>query len=152
MKLIDALKEIGSDSNKFAVNKNNTKEHGIRYCKEKNDVINCNRVTGEYIEGFSLLIWDYRMLSNNDWEIKTIVTPKYKIGDRFLFKKLGQQEVKTDGSSSITISKSVIGEIITYYNDASGHVLYTVSTGGITFPLILTEEYLEKLDMVVSQK
>lgn len=152
MKLIDALREIGSDSNKFTVNKINTEILGIRYRKKKDDMINCNRTTGEYVEGPPLLFWDYRMLDSDGWEIKTVVKPKYKIGDRFLFKKLGQQEVKTDGSSSTTISKSVIGEIITYYNDASGHVLYTVSTGGITFPLILTEEYLEKLDMVVSQK
>ena len=152
MKLIDALKEIGNDSNKFAVNKINTKILGIRYCKEKDDVIDCNRVTGEYVADHLLLIWDYRMLDSDGWEIKTVVRPKYKIGDRFLLNDLFQQVAITDGSSSTTISKSVIGKIITYYNDASGHVLYTVSTGGITFPLILTEECLEKLDMVVSQE
>ena len=114
-------------------------------------LVSCNKDTGEYLDGVCFLSWDYPSLLSNDWEIKTVVKPKYKIGDRFLFKKLGQQEVKTDGSSSTTISKSVIGEIITYYNDASGHVLYTVATGGITLPLILTEECLEKLDMVVSQ-
>ena len=150
MKLIDALKVIASDSNKYAIDHVHT--YGITYKPNRHNMVSCNKDTGEYLDGICFLSWDYPSLLSNDWEIKTVVKPKYKIGDRFLFNKLGQQEVKTDGSSSTTISKSVIGEIITYYNDASGYVLYTVSTGGITLPLILTEECLGKLDMVVSQE
>lgn len=152
MKLIDVLKEIGNDSNKFAVNKINTEILGIRYCKEKDDVISCNRTTGEYVVGLSLLIWDYRMLYSDGWEIETVVNPKYKIGDKFLLNDLCKQEMKTDGLNTTSIMKNIIGEIITWASDANGNVIYTVSTGGITLPLILTEEYLGKLDMVVSQK
>ena len=152
MKLIDVLKEIGSDSDKFAVNKINTEILGIRYCKGKDDMINCNRITGEYVEGLPLLIWAYRMLDSDGWEIKTVVKPKYKIGDRFLFNDSCKQEMKTDGLNTTSIMKNIIGEIITWASDENENVIYTVSTGGITFPLILTEEYLEELDMVVSQK
>lgn len=152
MKLIDALKEIGNDSNKFAVNKINTKILGIRYCKEKDDVIDCNRVTGEYVADHLLLIWDYRMLDSDGWEIKTVVRPKYKIGDRFLLNDLSMQKTEKGQTYSIVKSENVIGKIITWASDENENVIYTVSTGGITFPLILTEEYLEELDMVVSQK
>ena len=73
MKLIDALKEIRNDSNKFAVNEINTKILGIRYCKEKDDVISCDRTTGEYVKILPLLVWDYRMLDSDGWEIKNSV-------------------------------------------------------------------------------
>lgn len=150
MKLIDTLKEIGNDSNKFAIDHVHT--YGIRYNPNRHDMVSCNKDTGEYLDGICFLSWDYPSLSSNDWEIKTVIAPKYKIGDRFLLNNLFQQVSKTDESSSTTISKNAIGEIITYNNDANGNVMYIVSTGGIAFPLILTEEYLEELDMVVSQK
>ena len=150
MKLIDALKEIGSDSNKYTIDHVHT--YGIRYKPNRHDMVSCNKDTGEYLDGICFLSWDYPSLLSNDWEIKTVIAPKYKIGDRFLLNNLFQQVSKTDESSSTTISKNAIGEIITYNNDANGNVMYIVSTGGIAFPLILTEEYLEKLDMVVSQK
>lgn len=92
MKLIDALKEIGSDSNKYTIDHVHT--YGIRYKPNRHDMVSCNKDTGEYLDGVCFLSWDYPSLLSNDWEIKTVVKPKYKIGDRFLFKKLGQQEVK----------------------------------------------------------
>lgn len=53
--------------------------------------------------------------------------------------------------SSMTFKK-VIGEIISCYcDDDTGNMLYTVSLGGAGFPLLLNEDYLSKLDMVVSQ-
>lgn len=152
MKLIDALKEIGSDSNKFAVNEINTKILGIRYCKEKDDVISCDRTTGEYVKILPLLVWDYRMLDSDGWEIKNSVAPKYKIGDRFLLNDLSLQKTEKGQTYSIVKSENVIGQIIACDYDVNGNAIYTVATGGVTFPLILTEEYLGELDMVVSQK
>ena len=139
MKLIDALKEIGNDSNKFAIDHVHT--YGIRYKANRHDMVSCNKDTGEYLDGSCYLRWDYPFLLSDGWEIKTIVKPKYKIGDRFLLNDL-----------SFVKYENVIGEIITWDSDANGNVIYTVSTGGHTFPLILTEKYLEKFDMVVSQK
>lgn len=150
MKLIDALKEIGSDSNKYAIDHVHT--YGIRYKPNRHNMVSCNKDTGEYLDGICFLSWDYPSLSSNDWEIKTVINPKYKIGDRFLLNDLCIQEMKTDGLNTTSIMKNIIGEIITWASDANGNVIYTVSTGGITFPLILTEEYLEKLPMVVSQE
>lgn len=152
MKLIDALREIGSDSNKFTVNKINTEILGIRYRKKKDDMINCNRTTGEYVEDPPLLFWNYRMLDSDGWEIKTVVKPKYKIGDRFLFNHLYTKKTKTDQTYPIVKCENVIVEIITWVSDANGNVIYTLSTGGIALLLILTEEYLEELDMVVYQE
>ena len=152
MKLIDALREIGSDSNKFTVNKINTEILGIRYRKKKDDMINCNRTTGEYVEDPPLLFWNYRMLNRDGWEIKTVVKPKYKIGDRFLFNHLYTKKTKTDQTYPIVKCENVIVEIITLVSDANGNVIYTLSTGGATFTLILPEEYLEELAMVVSEE
>lgn len=150
MKLIDTLKEIGNDSNKFAIDHVHT--YGIRYNPNRHDMVSCNKDTGEYLDGACFLSWDYPSLLSIDWEIKTVVKPKYKIGDRFLLNDLSLQKTKPNQTYSIVKYENVIGEIITWNSDANGNVIYTVSTGGIAFPLILTEEYLEKLDMVVSQK
>ena len=150
MKLIDALKEIGNDSNKFAIDHVHT--YGIRYNPNRHDMVSCNKDTGGYLDGVCFLSWDYPSLLSIDWEIKTVVKPKYKIGDRFLFNHLYTKKTKTDQTYSIVKCENVIVEIITWVSDANGNVIYTLSTGGITLPLILTEEYLEKLDMVVSQK
>ena len=149
MKLIDALKEIGNDSSKFAIDHVHT--YGIRYKPNRHDMFICNKDTGEYLNE-EFLSWDYPSLFSDDWEIKTVVKPKYKIGDRFLFNDLSLQKTKPAQTYSIVKYENVIGEIITWDSDANGNVIYTVSTGGLTLPLILTEEYLEKLDMVVSQK
>ena len=46
--------------------------------------------------------------------------------------------------------KNTIGEIIASYYDGE-KMRYTVSLNGKGFPLLLTEDYLNKLDMVVSQ-
>lgn len=46
--------------------------------------------------------------------------------------------------------KNTIGEIIASYYDGK-EMRYTVSLNGKGFPLLLTEDYLNKLDMVVSQ-
>lgn len=152
MKLIDALREIGSDSNKFTVNKINTEILGIRYRKKKDDMINCNRTTGEYVAGLPLLIWDYRMLDSDGWEIKTIVTPKYKIGDRFLFNTLGYDISKEDGTFLNQTYTNVIGKIADWHCNNLGEILYKVSLENTKSDLLLGEEYLEELDMVVSQE
>lgn len=151
MKLIDALKEIGNDSNKFAVR--GTDDEGLRYHKERDTIFTCDSKTGEYEDTRFKCFWTYEMLNRDGWEIKTaVVKPKYKIGDRFLLNDLLLQKTEKGQTYSIVKSENAIGQIVTWNSDVNGNVIYTVSTGGIAFPLILTEEYLGKLDMVVSQK
>ena len=96
--------------------------------------------------------FDKEMTEDDSWKIKSIIpiVQKYKIGDRFLLSDLCYSETKTDGSISKTTLKNTIGEIIASYYDGK-EMRYTVSLNGKGFPLLLTEDYLNKLDMVVSQ-
>lgn len=59
-------------------------------------------------------------------------------------------DVEMGKTVSKTICNNTIGEIIASYYDGE-KVRYTVSLNGKGFPLLLTEDYLNKLDIVVSQ-
>lgn len=147
MRLIDALIEAGKDTSKFVVYHNRI---GIRYNKERDIMVYCDSKTGKYSNIESTSVWSYRNLFDDGWKVKTIVNPKYKIGDRFLLPHLFYDGLETNGSISHTTLNNAIGEIMTSYYDGK-EMRYTVSLDGKGFPLLLTEDYLNKLDMVVSQ-
>lgn len=85
------------------------------------------------------------------WRTKTVIVPKYKIGDRFLFKNLCygiSKQGKTALSQTFT---NVIGEIEKYTYIKPDRIFYTIHLEEGKFTLLLNEEYLSTLDMVVSQ-
>lgn len=136
---------------------------GMRKCKDLGDAfVYCYPETGKFVEehidrtGYKRVILCDKILADNKWSKRKIVrksvVPKYKIGDRFLLPDLYYGESKILKAALNATLKNVIGEIIAYYqDDEEGNVLYTVSLGGASFPLLLNEDYLSKLDMVVSQ-
>lgn len=136
MRLIDALIEVGKDSSKFAIRDCSI---GIRYNKNRNLMVYCDIETGKYSDIEATSVWSYGSLFDVGWEVKAVkavINPKYKIGDRFLLTDLCYE--------------NTIGEIIASYYDGE-KIRYTVSLNGKGFPLLLTDDYLNKLDMVVSQ-
>ena len=136
---------------------------GMRMCKELGGVfIYCYPETGKFVEehidrtGYKRVVLCDKILADDRWTKRKIakkpVIPKYKIGDRFLLLDLYYEESKILNAALNATLKNVVGEIIAYYqDDEKGNVLYTVSLGGASFPLLLNEDYLSKLDMVVSQ-
>ena len=78
-----------------------------------------------------------KILADDKWSKRKIVekavVPKYKIGDRFLL-------------------YDTVGKIIGCHQDNKKEkVVYTVSFNKLYSPILLNEDYLSKLDMVVSQ-
>lgn len=147
MKLIDVLKEIKDDSNKYAMPKDMSK-FGYRYKNGRCMIFDCCNM--KYYKTGEEFYFTEKELFSDDWDTRIIVTPKYKIGDRFLFSDLYYSKAETNGSISKTTLKNTIGEIIAQYYDGE-KMQYTVSLNGKSFPLLLTEDYLNKLDMVISQ-
>lgn len=130
---------------------------GMRMCKDLgNAFVYCYPETGKLVKehrdptGYKRVVLCKKILADDKWHKRTLVEPKYKVGDRFLLSDLFYSESKTDGSTSHTTVKNTIGEIIASYYDGE-KMRYTVSLNGKGFPLLLTEDYLNKLDMVVSQ-
>lgn len=136
---------------------------GIRICRDLGDAfVYCHPATGEFVKeykdytGYKRVVLCKKILADDTWNkrkiVRNTVTPKYKIGDRFLLSDMYYGESKILKASLNTTLKNVVGKIIAYYqDDEEGNVLYTVSLGGASFPLLLNEDYLSKLDMVVSQ-
>ena len=145
MRLIDALLVVGKDSSKFAIR---NCEIGIRYNKKRDLMVYCDIKTGEYSDVESTSIWSYGNLFDDGWEVKAVINPKYKIGDRFLLSDLCYENVEMGKTVSKTMFNNPIGEIIASCYDGE-KIRYIVSLNGKGFPLLLTEDYLSKLDMVV---
>ena len=146
MKLIDALRQIKSDSNKIAKKQYSTK--GYRYSDGECKLYDMQNQF--YIPLSQTIMFYAADLFEDGWEVVDAILQKYKIGDRFILSDLYYSETKTDGLISNTTLKNTIGEIIASYYDGE-KIRYTVSLNGKGFPLLLTEDYLNKLDMVVSQ-
>ena len=142
MRLFDLLDKLMNNENLYAIKDKSM--FGVRYRKHSGFMI-CGR-DGTYVE--HPYTFDKEMTEDDSWKIKSM--QKYKVGDRFLLSDLFYSESKTDGSTSHTTVKNTIGEIIASYYDGE-KMRYTVSLNGKGFPLLLTEDYLNKLDMVVSQ-
>lgn len=135
---------------------------GIRMCKDLCDAfVYCYPETGKLVEesidptGYKRVVLYKKILSDDKWTKRKIakkdVLPKYKIGDRFLLPDLCSEDTVMGKSVSKTIFNNPIGEIIESYYDGE-KMQYTVSLNGKGWPLLLTEDYLSKLDMVVSQE
>ena len=136
---------------------------GMRMCKDLgNAFVYCYPENGKFVEehvdrtGYKRVVLCEKILSDDKWNkrkiVRKTVTPKYKIGDRFLLSDMYYGQTNMLKAASSMAFKNMIGEIIAYYQDnEEGNVLYTVSLGGASFPLLLNEDYLSKLDMVVSQ-
>lgn len=146
MRLFDLLDKLMNNENLYAIKDKSM--FGVRYRKHSGFMI-CGR-DGTYVE--HPYTFDKEMTEDDSWKIKSIIpiVQKYKVGDRFLLSDLFYSESKTDGSTSHTTVKNTIGEIIASYYDGE-KMRYTVSLNGKGFPLLLTEDYLNKLDMIVSQ-
>lgn len=144
MRLFDLLDKLMNNENLYAIKDESM--FGVRYRKHSGFMI-CGR-DGTYVE--HPYTFDKEMTEDDSWLITFASTPKYKIGDRFLFSDLYYSEAETNGSISKTTLKNTIGEIIAQYYDGE-KMQYTVSLNGNSFPLLLTEDYLNRLDMVVSQ-
>lgn len=135
---------------------------GMRKCKDLGDAfVYCYPETGKFVEehisrtGYKRVVLCEKILADDKWHKRKIVTepvvPKYKIGDRFLLLDLCSENIKMGKTVSKTTFDHPIGEIIAFcYDTKTGNILYTVSTK-TGFPLLLNENYLSKLDMVVSQ-
>lgn len=148
MKLIDVLKEIKDNSNKYAMPKDMSK-FGYRYKNGKCMIFDYYNM--KYYKIGEEFYFTEKELFSDDWNVRIIVTPKYKMGDRFLLPDLCSENVQMDKTVSTTIFNNTMREIIASYYDGE-KVRYTVSLNGNGFPLLLTEDYLNELDMVVSQK
>lgn len=149
MRLIDALLEIGKDDSKYAIN---NRRYGIRYNKDKDSMFYCDRETGEYINYIiDTSGWDYDNLFADGWETKTVIAPKYKIGDRFLFKNLGYNISKQEKTVLSQTFTNIIGEIKRYTYIEPDRIFYLIHLEDGKSSLLLNEEYLSNLDMVVSQ-
>ena len=146
MRLFDLLDKLMNNENLYAIKDKSM--FGVRYRKHSGFLI-CGK-DGTYVEHH--YTFDKEMTEDDLWKIKSIIpiVQKYKVGDRFLLSDLFYSESKTDGSTSHTTVKNTIGEIIASYYDGE-KMRYAVSLNGKGFPLLLTEDYLKKLDMVVSQ-
>ena len=146
MRLFDLLDKLMNNENLYAIKDKSM--FGVRYRKHSGFMI-CGK-DGTYVEHH--YTFDKEMTEDDLWKIKSIIpiVQKYKVGDRFLLSDLFYSESKTDGSTSHTTVKNTIGEIIASYYDGE-KMRYAVSLNGKGFPLLLTEDYLKKLDMVVSQ-
>lgn len=148
MRLIDALVVVGKDSSKFAIR---NCEISIRYNKERNLMVYCDGETGKYSDVESTSIWSYGNLFDDGWEVKTVVDPKYKIGDRFLFKNLCYNISKQEKIALSQTFTNVVGEIEKYTYIEPDRIFYTIHLEEGKSTLLLNEEYLSNLDMVVSQ-
>lgn len=147
MKLIDALLDVGKDSSKFAIRDN---EIAIRYNKKRNLMVYCDRETGKYSDIEFTSIWGYGSLFDDGWKVKTVVDPKYKVGDKFLINHLGCEICCQETVISKQVSSNVVVEVNGYYVKED-RILYTVCSEDKRIILVLNEEYLSNLDMVVSQ-
>lgn len=148
MRLIDALLVVGKDDSKFAVYQNQV---GVRYNKDKNLMVYCDRETGKYSDIEATSVYGYGNLFDDGWEVKTVVDPKYKIGDRFLFKNLCYNISKQEKTVLSQTFTNVVGEIEKYTYIEPDRIFYTIHLEEGKFTLLLNEEYLSNLDMVVSQ-
>ena len=148
MRLIDALLVVGKDSSKFAIR---NCEIGIRYNKNRDLMVYCDIKTGEYSDVESTSIWSYGNLFDDGWEVKAVISPKYKIGDRFLFKNLCHGISKQGKTALSQTFTNVIGEIEKYTYIEPDRIFYTIHLEEGKFTLLLNEEYLSTLGMVVSQ-
>lgn len=149
MRLIDVLLEIRKDDSKYAINNHG---YGIRYKKDKDIMVYCDRETGEYSNNIIVIsIWSYDNLFADGWRTKTVIVPKYKIGDRFLFKNLCHGISKQGKTALSQTFTNVIGEIEKYTYIEPDRIFYTIHLEEGKFTLLLNEEYLSTLDMVVSQ-
>lgn len=136
---------------------------GMRKCKDLGDAfVYCYPETGKFVEehidrtGYKRVVLCDKILADDKWSKRKIiaksVVPKYKIGDRFLLSDMYYEKSNMLKAVSSMTFKKIIGKIISCYcDDDTGNMLYTVSLGGAGFPLLLNEDYLSKLDMVVSQ-
>lgn len=127
MRLFDLLDKLMNNENLYAIKDESM--FGVRYRKHSGFMI-CGR-DGTYVE--HPYTFDKEMTEDDSWLIKSVVIPKYKIGDRFLL-------------------YDTVGKIIGCHQDnKKGKVVYTVSFNKLYSPILLNEDYLSKLDMVVSQ-
>lgn len=145
MKLIDALKEIEKEHKRYTQYKNSY--FGYRYRDNQCVPFDCYKM--KYIDPVNRIVFYDSDLFGNGWVIHT-VEPRYKIGDRFLLPDLYSSVSNTNGTITNTTFKNAIGEIIALYYDGD-KMQYTVTLNGNGFPLLLDEDYLSKLDIVVSK-
>lgn len=109
MRLFDLLDKLMNNENLYAIKDESM--FGARYRKHSGFMI-CGR-DGTYVE--HPYTFDKEMTEDDSWLITFVSTPKYKIGDRFLFSDLYYSEAETNGSISKTTLKNTIGEIIAQY-------------------------------------
>ena len=147
MRLIDALLEVGEDSSKYAVRDWGV---GIRYNKERDIMVYCDKETGKYSNLGSLSVWSHENLFTDGWEVRTVVEPKYKIGDKFLINHLGYEMCHQMMAISKQVFSNAVVEVNGYYVKEN-NIFYTVCSEDEGITLVLNEEYLSNLDMVVSQ-
>lgn len=145
MKLIDALKEIEKDHKKYMQYEDSY--FGYRYRDNHCVPFDCYKMN--YIDPENRIVFYDSDLFGDGWTIH-VIEHRYKIGDRFLIPDLCYENVKMGKTVSKTMFNNLIGEIIASCYDGE-KIRYTVSLNGKGFPLLLTEDYLNKLDMVVSQ-
>lgn len=138
--LIDTLYELKNDSNKYVIH--DRFDFGFRYEEIENKFWICDKNTG-YYESTTNILASY--LFDEGWQIKKVVNPKYKIGDRFLMP--GFTILGTDKDIKYLNVVAIITDCIC----DNGHVKYNLYTNGITNDLLLDEKELEKYDMVNMQ-
>ena len=147
MRLIEALLEAGKDTRKFAIS---DLGFAIRYNKDRDLMVYCNKETGKYSNVGSLSIWSHENLFSDGWEVKAVTAPKYKIGDKFLINKLGSEIYRQKAVIFNQVYSNVVVKVREYYVKED-KILYTVISEDKGITLVLSEEYLDKLDMVATQ-
>ena len=150
MKLIDALKEIKNNPNKYAKNED-TYIMGYRYKDGKCTIFDYNHMT--YIPTDSNISFSENELFYDGWVVKNIISPKYKIGDRFVIEATQGSKISW-GSIIWNCVYNAIGTISDIkYDDQYIYTLtykdYLGKKGTLTKEI--SEKELSTYDLVVSQ-
>ena len=147
MRLIEALLKVDNNPNVYIISA--LYRVGLRYNESENDMWCCDKKNGEYSYNTKMCV-GYNQLFEEGWNIRSVSSPKYKIGDRFLLPNLSYERCCQGTVISKQAFSNVVVEVNEYYVKED-NISYTVCSKDEGITLVLTEEYLSNLDMVVSQ-
>lgn len=147
MRLFELLDKLMNNENLYAIKDESM--FGIRYRKHSGFMI-CGR-DGTYVE--HSYTFDKEMTEDDSWVIKSVVIPKYKIGDRFFVNVIQESKVSWD-SIILNCVYNAVGTISDIkYDDQYIYTLiykdYLGEKGTLTKEI--SEKELSTYDMVISQ-
>lgn len=133
---------------------------GMRKCKDLGDAfVYCYPETGKFVEehisrtGYRRVVLCEKILADDKWNKRTLIKPKYKIGDRFVMKTIQGSQISWGGVIWDSVYNAVVTIADIKYDDQYIYTLtYTDYFGKKgTLTKEISEEELATYDMVVSQ-